>query len=274
MGVNPGAALLLTADLTRISWLLRHAGARKAPYALLDAFLERLGPEGTLVIPTFNHDLRSGDRYDPRRSPTITGSLGQAALRHPAFARTGNALHSFAVAGRLQPEFLAVEATSSFGERSAFALLRMYRFRLLALDMHADQAFSYFHHVEELEAVPYRHWRTLDLEYVGPDGGSSRRSFRLYAKRPGYANEITALLPLLSASGAMSTGRAAGLDLLSIDLEGAHGVIANDIRSNKARSIVRFTLRTWLRDIWHTLVPARSMSRSAQLLRDLDAGAL
>lgn len=272
MGIAPGANLLLTADLTRISWLLRRNGARKAPRTILDTFLVQVGSEGTIVVPTFNYDLRSGESFDPSRTPTITGALGQAALKHPAFARTINPLHSFAVAGKLKEEFLAADDTSSFGDRSPFAVLRAHRFTLLGLDMHMDYAFSYFHHVEELEAVPYRHWRTLTLACTGPDGMSTPRSFRLFAKRAGYANEISDLVPRLKEAEAMITGSVDGVGFLRVDLDSAHDVIAHDIRSNKARSIVRFTLRNWLRDVWYATFPKRSPSRSAQLLIEQDAG--
>lgn len=274
MGIAAGANLLLTADVTRISWLLRRSGARKAPRTLLDAFLDAVGPEGTVVIPTFNHDLRSGESFDLRRTPTITGVLGQAALEHPAFARTTNPLHSFAVAGKLQQEFRAADDTSSFGGRSPFALFHAHRFTLLGLDMHLNYALSYFHHVEELEMVPYRHWKTLTIDYCDVDGACTPRQFRIFAKRIGYANELSELAPLLKEAGAMVTGHVDGVDFLRVDLAEAHDVIARDIRSNRARSIVRFTVRNWLRDTFYALLPKRAPSRSAQLLKEQDAGVL
>ncbi|HRH68194.1 MAG TPA: AAC(3) family N-acetyltransferase [Flavobacteriales bacterium] len=274
MGIAPGAELLLTADVTRISWLLRHRGARNAPRALLDAFLSAVGPGGTIVVPTFNYDLRTGESFDPRRTPTITGALGLAALEHPAFVRTANPLHSFAVAGRLQREFLAADDTSSFSEGSPFALLRTNGFILLGLDMHLNYALSYFHHVEELEAVPYRKWRTVTIRCIDATGASKPRQFRIFAKRAGYANELSALVPRLKEAGAMTTGNTDGVEFLKVDLAKAHEVIARDIRSNKAGSIVRFTLRNWLRDTWHALFPMRGPSRSARLLMEQDAGAL
>lgn len=272
MGIAAGTNLLLTADVTRISWLLRHSGSRNAPRTVLDAFLGAVGPEGTIVIPTFNYDLRSGETFDQHRTPTIAGALGQAALEHPAFARTTNPLHSFAVAGKLQKNFIAADDIDSFGERSPFALLRAHRFILLGLDMHLNYALSYFHHVEEIEAVYYRNWRTLTIGYTDADGTRCPRSVRIFAKRAGYANELSDLAPLLKEAGAMVTGSSDGVGFLRVDLDMAHDVIAHDIRSNKARSIVRFTLRNWLRDMWYAAFPKRTPSRSAQLLIEQDAG--
>lgn len=271
MGVIPGDPVLLTADVTRLSWLMRRQGARQAPRALLDAFLAHLGPQGTLVVPTFNHDLRPGDAFDRRNTPTITGVLGQAALEHPAFIRTAHPLHSFAVAGALTSDFLGANDDSSFGARSPFALFRTHRFTLIGIDMHLNQAMSYFHHVEEQQTVPYRHWRSFPIRYTDRDGATRERTFRLYAKRKGYANELSALIPLLQGPGAQVDGRVDGVPYLRVDLGAAHEVIERDIRSNRARSIVRFTWRNWLRDLWQGLRPPPSPTRTEQLIRDRDA---
>lgn len=268
MGISRGANLLLTADLTRVAWLLRKDGVSKVPRNFLDAFLDHVGPEGTVAVPTFNYDLRNGERYDRLRTPTITGTLGQAALAHPAFERTAHPLHSFAVAGALKDSFLATNDISSFGAASPFALLREHRFILLGLDMHLNYALSYFHHVEELERVPYRRWRTLRINYSEGGNEPVERSYRLYGKRPGFENELSPLRSELEATGLLQTGKESSLSFLRLDLAKAHSVIANDIRTNKARSIVKWTLRNWVRDTIHQFAPAKP-SRSAQYSSDV-----
>jgi aminoglycoside 3-N-acetyltransferase len=271
IGVAPGDRVLLTADVTRVAWLFRRSGVNAVPSMLLDAFLARVGPEGTIVVPTFNYDLRSGEAYDHQRSPTITGALGQAALDHPAFKRTGNPLHSFAVAGRLQQEFLSAESGSSFGENTPFALLRGEGFTLVGIDMHLNYAMSYFHHVEELERVSYRRWQDRKVRYTDAQGVASQRTFKVYAKRWGYENELSRLIPQLQGSGAMGSGHLENVSFLRVDLRKAHEVITMDIRKNGARSIVRFTWKNWMRDFYHAALPSDRPSRSQQLLTEVHA---
>lgn len=273
-GVASGEQVLLTADVTRISWLLRREGARQAPRRLLDTYLEAVGPNGTVVVPTFNYDLRSGDAFDRLRTPTISGVLGQAALDHPAFVRTAHPLHSFAVAGKLRYEFLQAMDPSSFGGCSPFAVFRQERFKLVGLDLPLDLAMSYFHHVEEMELVPYRRWRLLHIRYTDQDGSSEQRTFRLYAKRSGYVNRLAPLVPLLEADGSMHSGKVDGVGFLRVDLAQAHTVIMDDIRRRGARSIVQFTWKSWLRDRWHALVPHRRPTATERSIRDRDAGVL
>ncbi|MDQ3101259.1 MAG: AAC(3) family N-acetyltransferase, partial [Bacteroidota bacterium] len=148
----------------------RRAGIRFNADLVLNAFLERLGENGTLVIPAFNYDLKPGECFDVRRTPTISGALGQAALSHSEFARTAQPLHSFAVAGGLQRIFLQADDPSSFGPRSAFALLREHEFQLIAIDMPLEPAFTYVHFVEESSRVPYRRWRDIPIRYTDHRG--------------------------------------------------------------------------------------------------------
>ena len=271
IGVAPGDRVLLTADVTRVAWLFRRSGVKGVPAMLLDAFLDRVGADGAIVVPTFNYDLRSGEEFDIHRSPTITGALGQAALEHPAFVRTGNPLHSFAVAGCAQQAFVNAESGTSFGEDTPFALLRSEGFALVGIDMHLNHAMSYFHHVEELERVPYRRWRERVIRYTDTQGLTSLRTFKIYAKRWGYENELSRLIPLLSVAGAMVSGHLDRVSFLHVDLRKAHEVIAEDIRTNEARSIVRFTWKNWLRDCYHTILPSSLPSRSQQLLSEVHA---
>lgn len=260
IGITPGARVVLSADITRLAWMFRRSGLADVPRNLLDAFLAHLGPAGTLVIPTFNHDLRSGDTYDPLHTAPITGSLAAAALMHPAFRRTRHPLHSFAIAGSLQAHALKLDDPSSFSAGSPFAMFRSEAFITVGMDMELDLAFSYFHHVEELEQVPYRRWRDLAITYV-EHGIPTQRRYRSYAKRRGYANTLRELAPLLEGGGALKRSSVGAVRMLLVDIPAAHAVIEKDIRMNQARSIVQFTWRCWLRDVWRSLLPATPVSR-------------
>ena len=270
IGLERGQNVLLAVDVTRLAWKHRHAGAAKVPGLLLDAFRVALGPEATILVPAFNHDLQDGERYDPDLTGPITGTLAAIACKHPGFQRTRHPLHSFAVAGGAQDRFMALDDASSFSLDSPFALMHELAFTVVAIDLDFDHAFSYFHHVEELERVPYRQWRDYAIEY-GSVGGHERRPFKLFAKRWGYANRLRDLQPLLEAAGAFRSMEVGGSTVIRVDISKAHPIIVEDIRENRARSIVHFTLRNWLRDALHAVLP-KSPSRSGNQLAHADAG--
>mgnify|MGYP002364156793 CR=1 FL=1 len=260
IGLVRGQNVLLSADVTRLAWIHRRLGTERVPTLLLDAFLARLGPEGTLVVPTFNFDLQDGETYDRVLTRPITGAVPTAAMAHPAFGRTRHPLHSFAVSGRARERFLALDDASSFSSGSPFALLRTDGFVVVGVDMELDRAFSYFHHVEELEQVYYRRWQDRRIIYID-QGVVTTRTYKLFAKRWGYANRLCDLAPLLAEAGAMRSCDVEGTKILVVDVALSHTVIDRDIREGHARSIVHFALRTWLRDLVFALrrrPPSRS----------------
>ncbi len=265
-GVARGATVLLMADVTRMAWRARRTSASFSPVVLLDAFLEAVGETGTLLIPTYNFDLRSGEAYDVLRTPPTTGVLGIAALAHPSFRRTAHPLHSFAVAGARAGEYLGSDDDSSFGPRSPFALLHTQQAMQVALDLSLNDALTYVHHVEELEEVRYRYWRTLHLRYTDAQGNETRKKFRQFAKRTGHMNAFTGLAPLLEAGNALRRMDLDGTVCLTVDLERAHPIIAHDIHANNARHIHSFTFDRWWRDVLRTWLMGRERSRSARSL--------
>lgn len=265
-GVRPGMVLLLMADLTRMAWRARRAGHVFSSDRLLDAFRNAVGPQGTVLVPTYNFDLRSGEAYDALRTPPITGALGIAALAHPAFRRTAHPLHSFAVAGSLEQEFVHADDVSSFGPRSVFAMLHEHRAVQVALDLSLNDSFTYVHHVEELERVRYRRWERVVLRVSDGAGRSVDKEYRRFAKRAGHSNVLHALEPLLLKAGAMQQVDADGTSALVIDLARAHAVVAEDIRHNHARSIHHFSMERWLRDTLRSFIRSHEPSRSAKPL--------
>jgi len=264
-GVQQGMIVLLMADLTRMAWRARKARVDFSPGLLLDAFLAAVGPAGTILVPTYNFDLQDGETYDPACTPPITGALGVAALAHPAFHRTGHPLHSFAVAGAHAEDHVRADDPSSFGPSSVFALLRMESALQVVLDLPLNDALTYVHHVEELEGVPYRRWRSERIRVQGDHGLTRTHEIRRFAKKPGHTNELHALEPLLLAAGALQHVSVDGNAATTVDLAAAHEVIATDIRTNGARHIHRFSWERWIRDILRPFLK-RGPSRSAKAI--------
>ena len=69
---------------------------------VVDAFLEVLGPRGTLVTPafTFCHEREEEPIIDPRQDPSEMGAISEAVRRRPDALRSTAFRHSFAAVGR------------------------------------------------------------------------------------------------------------------------------------------------------------------------------
>lgn len=248
MGVKRGDTIQLMADLTRAAWNARRAGQRFSADGLLNAFADAVGPTGTLLVPTYNFDLRDGDAFDIRRARSISGALANAAIQHPRFKRTPHALHSFAVTGAGAERLVSSKEPSSFGPGSPFAFLHERKAALIAIDLPLNDAVTFAHFTEEATGVPYRHHRPIRIRYTGPDGHTGDRTFSLYAKKPGHHMDFSQLEYMAEHDGAIIHSNIDGSRSFRLDLSWVHSIIEHDIRSNHARRFHEFRWSWLLRD--------------------------
>ena len=248
MGVRPGDTIQLMADVTRMAWNARRAGQPSPVEGLLDAFVDAVGPTGTLLVPTYNFDLHDGDAFDIRQTRSISGVLANAAIQHPRFKRTPHALHSFAVTGEGTENLVNSNEPSSFGPGSPFAFLLHRKASLIAIDLPLNDAITFAHFTEEATSVPYRHHRPIRLRYTGTDGNTSERTFSIYAKRPGHHLDFSQLEYMAAHDGAITHHDLNGSKAFRLSLPWVHTIIEHQIRSNDERRFHEFRWSWWLRD--------------------------
>ena len=125
----------------------------------LDAILDVLGPEGTIVVPTFNFDFARGLPFDPKTTPSKNmGVFSELVRMHPVASRTMHPLQSVAVMGKYQDDLTNRDTLSAFDPDSAFDRMVELDFKLLLLGAEI-QAASIVHYSEQRAAVPYRYWK-------------------------------------------------------------------------------------------------------------------
>ena len=74
---------------------------------LIDTLLALLGPDGTLVMPTFTFSWIGRQPYDPRSTPSRVGAVTDRFWRRPGVLRSAHPTHAFAAIGRRAEELLA-----------------------------------------------------------------------------------------------------------------------------------------------------------------------
>ena len=246
--IKPGSLVMVTADLTRLALATRRKEGEFNINQFIDDLKQCLGKGGTLIIPSFNFNLKDDDYYSPAKSLPITGALAVAALKRPEFLRTKNPLHSFLVWGEQAEALAALNNKSSFSADSPFAFMNEHEAKMLLIDTTISAAFTFVHHVEEMEKVRYRKFKTIVIDVEENAGNTVRKEYLLYAKRPGWTMDLVGLETLLTEKQIAKKMLINQIPFTLVDLHEAYPIIQKDINRNKSKHIVRFSLELYLRE--------------------------
>ena len=100
-GLEKGEVVLGHFALSRFGYI--EGGAE----GLIETLMAILGPEGTLVMPTFTFSWIGRRPYDPRTTPSRVGAVTDRFWRRPGVLRSTHPTHSFAAIGKHASALLA-----------------------------------------------------------------------------------------------------------------------------------------------------------------------
>ena len=211
---------------------------------LLDAVMDIIGPEGTLLIPTFNWDFCKGRTFDIRKSPSQTGSIGRVALKRDDFMRTAHPIYSFAVWGKGTEELVSMDNRSSFGAHSPFSWCREHDTKNVFIDVECQHSYTFVHYVEEMIGVPYRYLKDFTAGYIDKDGNYSERTYCMHV-RDLKADIFVTIYPYeeeFIKAGASRRYEVNGIPMKTISMGRTYDIIADDVRYHKSSKLCTYRL--------------------------------
>lgn len=158
-GVRPGDLLMLHSDSMALAQLPLMSTEDRCKI-FFDALDEVLGPDGTLVLPTFTYSFTKGQDFNVRETPSTVGMLTNYFRELPGVRRSSDPNFSVAVKGRLAQELTSAESNDCFGPNSVFALLEKHDAWLAAMGCSIDRL-TFVHYVEQKANVNYRYFKTF-----------------------------------------------------------------------------------------------------------------
>jgi len=155
--------------------------------AIIDALLETVGPDGTVVVPTLTgSEFLSPDNpptFDPDNSPCWTGRIPETFRKRPEAIRSLHPTHSAAAIGA-DAEELTSDHTFSItpcDEVSPYGKLAQYEngyVLLLGVDY---ESVTVFHHVEELAGSEYHMQKGFAKATLSVGGEEIQRRYMLHS---------------------------------------------------------------------------------------------
>ena len=143
---------------------------------ILGAFQDVLGPEGTLVVPTFTYSFCKGEAFDPDQTPSTCGMFTEMLRLHPGARRSRDPIFSVAALGPKAESLTLNVPPECFGRNSFWD-------RFLGEDgvicnLNFDAGSTFIHYAERCLNVPYRY----DKLFTGilAQGGQSSKGSAIY----------------------------------------------------------------------------------------------
>jgi aminopeptidase-like protein/aminoglycoside N3'-acetyltransferase len=223
-GVRTGDVLMLHANLAALG--LDDDASTAA--AVLASVRNVLGPDGTMLVPTYTFSFCRQEPYDPATTPTAGGPWSPSAglLEYfrvqPGVVRSTDPIHSMAGLGPAAAGLLRSIPPTCFGEDSVFARLVYADALICMLGLDLDEA-TIRHHAEEVAGVPFRYRKLFTGEMGG--GSTVQRTGWVYNVRilaPGGAPDGTRLAQAARASGIAHVNRIGSGELVAVRARELH----------------------------------------------------
>jgi len=219
-GVQPGDIVLVHSSLSIIVRRYRNKGVQLDAGDVIRSFQKAVGSKGTLLFPLFNFAFAEGEPFNINTTPSMMGALTESARCHPEAVRTGHPIYSFAIIGFLKNAFNDVDNFSGYGADSPFAILRKLDGKIAVLDLPDQNSMTFYHHVEEMEQVPYRYHKIFKGFYTDGNGNQTEKSYGLFVRdlERGVLTHVNPMGELLWEEGLYSgcrPGKGCGLRVVS-----------------------------------------------------------
>lgn len=106
VGIEPGDVMFFHSSLSSMGTVVG------GPDTVIDGFLDAVGPEGTVAVPTLcnwapDEQHLVFERWDPDTSPSFVGAITEAFRARPEAIRSDHATHSVAAIGARAEELTA-----------------------------------------------------------------------------------------------------------------------------------------------------------------------
>ncbi len=208
MGIQKGDILLLHSALTSIGKV--EGGAD----TVIDAFLEAIGEEGTLVMSTLTMWLTP---FDAATSPSAVGYLSECFRKRPGVLRSLHPVHSVCAYGKYA-EYITKDhdkCETGCGEGTPYLKIAELHGKAMLLGVDMDRNTT-MHSMEE--AIDAKYLLTLDIPAPTYIDDYQNKKFTLKKFPPGH-RDFLSMTPILRKADLMTEGKIGNALVKVIDVK-------------------------------------------------------
>ncbi|MEJ2552040.1 MAG: AAC(3) family N-acetyltransferase [Anaerolineales bacterium] len=177
MGISPGDTIMVHSSYKSLG------GVNGGADTVIDALVESVGDNGTVLFPTFNFKSWVDTHYfDVRETASHMGVITELARCREAAVRTPHPLYSFAVLGNRQEEFAACDDVEAVGDNSVFALFHKLNGLIVSIGLDFNSSFTFSVRAIYKAGGYWRRVKKFSGIYVGYDGEPQLKTYSMYVR--------------------------------------------------------------------------------------------
>jgi aminoglycoside 3-N-acetyltransferase len=228
LGVEQGDTLLVHSSYKSLGEV------EGGPQTVIRALEALLGPDGTLIMPTFNFDFNKGVPWDVRTTPSKMGVLTELVRTDPRAKRVFHPFYSFAILGKHAAMLGSLRYKSAYERNSVFGKLRDLDGKIMVIGLSYNNSMTFFHHIEQMEGVDYRFLKQFTGEVTDENGNTDTDTFEMLVRDidKGVMTMVDPMGALMEEAGVIK----------SVKIGEA------DVKLMKANEVYEFTAREMKRD--------------------------
>ena len=156
-GVKQGDTICVHADLAVFGKLGEIIDRCDFVNVFIEAFLEVLGKDGTIITPAYSYSFCNNEIYDPDTSIAKAGLFSEEFRKRNDAYRSLNPIFSVAAIGRKAKELTTNLSKNSFGKGSVFDKLQHINNSKYVIVGVNYFVCTHVHYIERMAMVPYRY---------------------------------------------------------------------------------------------------------------------
>ena len=242
--IDKGDVIYLVSDVTKLAFKALQQKDCHDGNVLLDKLIDRIGVEGTLLVPTFNWDFCSGKEFDYYKTGSQTGAMGNLALKRKDFKRTKHPIYSFAVWGKGQEELCAIDNKDAWGENTPFSYMQEHRGKGLIIGLNDTYGLTTKLHIEQVVGVPYRYIKEFTAPYTDENGITCEKTYSMnvrdYDMEPQYVEPQEVFSRVLRDLNVLHTQIINGEPVSTVLLQEMEQIERVEIICNKCRNLYTY----------------------------------
>ena len=218
LGVRPAMTLMVHSSLSALGQVKGGADA------VIDALLETVGLQGTLLMPT--HPARDGRTFDPDAIPSDMGIISETFRQRQDVRRSRHPYHPVAAIGADATRLLHQHESSAVPDGGATPYGRLIAAQGFALLIGCDlDTLTLLHAVEANLDLPYL--RELEMQYL--DANGKVQNLKITRCPGGHRGGVLKFDRLLRAEGALASGQIGNAVCRLIDASRAAAIMAREL---------------------------------------------